>query len=91
MSKTTNKFLIKVPARAVRIVRDHPGDCPTRWGCIAFIPQKIGCALQAVHDWVKRAEVVNIYQSFTPSDWQTPKSNPLWARLWEIAMTTPWP
>ena len=56
-SKTTNKFSPEVRARAVRMVLDHAGEHPSRWGAVASIATKIGCTPQTLHDWVKKAEV----------------------------------
>jgi transposase len=57
MSKTTNKFSPEVKARAVRMVQDHAADYPTRWLAVVSIAEKIGCAPQTLHEWVKRVEV----------------------------------
>ena len=57
MSKTTNKFSPEVRARAVRMVLDHEGDYPSRWTAVVLVAEKIGCAPQTLHDWVKRADI----------------------------------
>jgi transposase len=57
MSKTTDRFSLKVKARAVRMVQDHAADCPTRRLAVVSIAEKIGCAPQTMHEWVKRVEV----------------------------------
>jgi transposase len=57
MSKTTNKFSPEVKARAVRMVQEHAADYPTRWLAVVSIAEKIGCAPQTLHEWVKRVEV----------------------------------
>ena len=57
MSKTTNKFSPEVRARAVRMILDHEGDYPSRWSAVVSVADKIGCAPQTLHDWVKKAEV----------------------------------
>jgi len=40
MSKTTNKFFPEVRALAVRMVRDHEGEYPSRWAAIVSISEK---------------------------------------------------
>lgn len=57
MSKTTNKFSPEVRARAVRMILDHEGDYPSRWSAVVSVADKIGCAPQTLHEWVKKAEV----------------------------------
>ena len=56
-SKTMNKFSPEVRARAVRMVLDHEKDHATRWAAVVSIAEKIGCAAQTLHEWVKKAEV----------------------------------
>ncbi|WCQ99344.1 hypothetical protein JHW48_00825 [Paracoccus aestuarii] len=57
MSKTTNKFSSEVRERAVRFVRDNEGQHGSRWQAVMSISTKIGCAPQALNDWVQKAEV----------------------------------
>ena len=56
-SKTTNKFSPEVRDRAVRMVRDHERDHPSRWAAEVSIAEKIGCTPQTLHEWVRKAEV----------------------------------
>ena len=57
MSKTTNKFSPEVRTRAVRMTLDHEADYSSRWAAVVSVAEKIGCAPQTLHEWVKRAEV----------------------------------
>lgn len=57
MSKTTNKYSPEVRERAVRMVLDNPGQHESRWSAILSVSSKIGCAAQALNEWVKKAEV----------------------------------
>ncbi|MFU7529686.1 IS3 family transposase [Qipengyuania sp. ASV99] len=68
MSKTTNKFSPEVRARAVRMILDHEGDYPSRWSAVVSVADKIGCAPQTLHEWVKKAEVDSGKRAGVPSD-----------------------
>jgi transposase len=57
MSKTTNKYSTEVRERAVRMVLDHEKDHPSRWSAIESVAEKIGCAPQTLHDWVRKTEI----------------------------------
>ncbi len=68
MSKTTNKFSPEVRARAVRMILDHQADYPSRWSAVVSVADKIGCAPQTLHEWVKRAEVDSGKRAGVPTD-----------------------
>jgi len=68
MSKTTNKFSPEVRARAVRMILDHESDYPSRWSAVVSVADKIGCAPQTLHEWVKKAEVDSGKRAGVPTD-----------------------
>jgi len=68
MSKTTNKFSPEVRTRAVRMILDHEGDYPSRWSAVVSVADKIGCAPQTLHEWVKKAEVDSGKRAGVPTD-----------------------
>lgn len=39
------------------MVLDHQVDYPSRWAAIESVAQKIGCAPQSLHEWVRKTEV----------------------------------
>ena len=57
MGKTTTRFSPEVRERAVRLVFDSEGQHGSRWQAIVSIAAKIGCAPQALNEWVKKTEV----------------------------------
>jgi len=57
MSKTTNKFAPEVHQRAVQMVLDHERDHLSRWAAVVSIAEKIGCAPQTLHEWLKKTGV----------------------------------
>jgi transposase-like protein len=57
MSKTTNKYSPEVRERAVRMILDNPGRHESRWQAIVSVAAKIGCSVNTLNDWVKKAEV----------------------------------
>ena len=68
MSKTTNKFSPEVRTRVVRMVLDHDGGHRSCWAAVVSISEKIGCVLQTLHEWVKKAEVDNGKRASMPTD-----------------------
>ena len=68
MSNTTNRFSPEVRARAVRLVLDHEGEHPSRWGAVSSIAAKIGCTAQTLNEWVKKAEVDSGVRSGIPTE-----------------------
>ena len=52
----TSKFSPEVQERAVRMVYEHRDDYPSQWAAITGIAEKIGCGVEALRRWVRRAE-----------------------------------
>lgn len=67
-SKTTNKFSPEVRERAVRMVLDHERDHPSRWAAVVSIAEKIGCAPQTLHEWLKKVEVDSGKRAGVPTE-----------------------
>ena len=68
MSKTTNKFAPEVCERAVRTALDHERDHPSRWAAVVSIAEKIGCAPQTLHEWLKKTEVDSGKRAGVPTE-----------------------
>lgn len=47
----------EVRERAVRLVREHANEYPSLWLAIESIAPKIGCSVNTLHNWVKRAQI----------------------------------
>ncbi len=57
MKSWSHEQVTEVRQRAVRMVREHQGECPSLWAASEPIAPKIGCVPQALHEWVKCEEV----------------------------------
>jgi transposase-like protein len=57
MNKIMGKFSPEVCTRAVRMVLDHESDYTSRWAAIVSVADKIGCTVQTLREWMKKAEV----------------------------------
>jgi len=55
-SKSSARYSPEVRDRAVRMVREHLGDYPSRWAAIQSIAAKIGCTTQTLDNWMKQDE-----------------------------------
>ena len=50
------------------MILDHEGDFPSRWSAVVSVSDKIGCAPQTLHEWVKKAEVDSGNRAGVPTD-----------------------
>jgi transposase-like protein len=50
------------------MVLDHASEHPSLWAAVMLISAKIGCTPQALHDWVKKAEVDSGQRAGVPTD-----------------------
>ena len=66
--KTTNRFSPELREDAVRLVSDDEGQHESRWQAIVSLSAKIGCAPQALNEWVKRFEVDTGQRAGIPSE-----------------------
>ena len=55
MDKRT-RYSPVVRERAVRLVREHLQEYPSRWAAIRSIAEKVGCSSEALRSWLNRAE-----------------------------------
>lgn len=57
MNKKPSKFSPEVRERAIRLVREQPGEHPSMWAAAESIAPMISSTPQTRLDWVKREEV----------------------------------
>lgn len=50
------RFSAEVRERAVRMLREHEHEHPSRWAAIVSIAGKIGCTAQTLRTWVLKTE-----------------------------------
>ena len=53
---TSKRYSPEVRERAVRMVFDHQAEYPSQWAAIKSMAAKIGCTVEALRGWVRRAE-----------------------------------
>ena len=50
------KYSAEVRERAVRMLKEHEHEYPSRWAAIESIAAKIGCTAQTLRTWVRKSE-----------------------------------
>src|SRR5262249_27029287 len=50
------KFSPELRERAVRMVQEHASDYPSQWAAIRSGGEKLGCSVEALRRWVRKAE-----------------------------------
>jgi len=57
MNKTPNKYFSEMRERAMRMVLDNQGQQESRLSATLSIASKVGCAPQALNEWIRKADV----------------------------------
>jgi transposase len=52
-----SKYDNELTAKAVRLVREHPGDYPTEWAAICAVSSRLGMSSETLRKWVRQAQV----------------------------------
>jgi len=55
-TKTTTQYLPEIWDRAVRILREHQGECASQWAAIQSIAAKIGCTSETLRRCLRQSE-----------------------------------
>jgi transposase len=50
------KYASEVRERAVRMLKEHEHEYPSRWAAIESIAGKIGCTAQTLRTWILKTE-----------------------------------
>jgi transposase-like protein len=53
----SNRYFPEVRVRAVRMLFEHKADYESAWAAMQSIASKIGCTVETLRKWVRRAEV----------------------------------
>jgi transposase len=51
-----SKYAPELRERAVRLVFEHTHDHPSEWATIRSVAEKIGCPVEVLRRWVRKAE-----------------------------------
>jgi transposase len=54
-----SRYDASTKAKAIRLVREHAGDYPTRWAAITAVSGRLGVSAETLRKWIRQAPVLS--------------------------------